>query len=392
MNRQMYQALIALAISAFAIGTTEFVIVGLLPTVAIDLDITLTKAGTLISGYALALAIGTPILAAILSRVNRKKLLIGLMLIFTVGNAAALFVSSYEAVLMSRIVTAIAHGLFFAFATIVATSVVPTTKQGTAVSIMFTGLTVATVLGVPMGTYIGQHVGWRATFGVVALLGIAGLLAIVRYVPRMTEENVQQTTVKDIVALLKNGPILLGLAMTVFGFGATFVLFTYLSPILTRISGYSDQAITWILLVYGVFVAIGNMIGGKLADRHPVRSLRWVFLAQALVLFIQMPLLPSRIGSLVGIALLGLIAFMMSAGAQTHIVGLTDRFVPSAKGMASALNISGFNIGIALGSTLGSLVLANGEYLDTAWVGALMALIATILAVISISSRQQAKH
>ncbi|MER2124505.1 MFS sugar transporter [Exiguobacterium sp. KKBO11] len=390
MNRQMYQALIALAISAFAIGTTEFVIVGLLPTVAIDLDITLTKAGTLISGYALALAIGTPILAAILSRVNRKKLLIGLMLIFTVGNAAALFVSSYEAVLMSRIVTAIAHGLFFAFATIVATSVVPTTKQGTAVSIMFTGLTVATVLGVPMGTYIGQHVGWRATFGVVALLGIAGLLAIVRYVPRMTEENVQQTTVKDIVALLKNGPILLGLAMTVFGFGATFVLFTYLSPILTRISGYSDQAITWILLVYGVFVAIGNMIGGKLADRHPVRSLRWVFLAQALVLLMQMLLLPSWIGSLVGIALLGLIAFMMSAGAQTHIVGLADRFVPSAKGMASALNISGFNIGIALGSTLGSLVLANGEYLDTAWVGALMALIATILAVIS--SRQQTKH
>lgn len=390
MNRQMYQALIALAISAFAIGTTEFVIVGLLPTVAIDLDITLTKAGTLISGYALALAIGTPILAAILSRVNRKKLLIGLMLIFTVGNAAALFVSSYEAVLMSRIVTAIAHGLFFAFATIVATSVVPTTKQGTAVSIMFTGLTVATVLGVPMGTYIGQHVGWRATFGVVALLGIAGLLAIVRYVPRMTEENVQQTTVKDIVALLKNGPILLGLAMTVFGFGATFVLFTYLSPILTRISGYSDQAITWILLVYGVFVAIGNMIGGKLADRHPVRSLRWVFLAQALVLLMQMLLLPSWIGSLVGIALLGLIAFMMSAGAQTHIVGLAERFVPSAKGMASALNISGFNIGIALGSTLGSLVLANGEYLDTAWVGALMALIATILAVIS--SRQQTKH
>lgn len=390
MNRQMYQALIALAISAFAIGTTEFVIVGLLPTVAIDLDITLTKAGTLISGYALALAIGTPILAAILSRVNRKKLLIGLMLIFTVGNAAALFVSSYEAVLMSRIVTAIAHGLFFAFATIVATSVVPTTKQGTAVSIMFTGLTVATVLGVPMGTYIGQHVGWRATFGVVALLGIAGLLAIVRYVPRMTEENVQQTTVKDIVALLKNGPILLGLAMTVFGFGATFVLFTYLSPILTRISGYSDQAITWILLVYGVFVAIGNMIGGKLADRHPVRSLRWVFLAQALVLLMQMLLLPSWIGSLVGIALLGLIAFMMSAGAQTHIVGLADRFVPSAKGMASALNISGFNIGIALGSTLGSLVLANGEYLDTAWVGTLMALIATILAVIS--SRQQTKH
>ena len=390
MNRQMYQALIALAISAFAIGTTEFVIVGLLPTVATDLDITLTKAGTLISGYALALAIGTPILAAILSRVNRKKLLIGLMLIFTVGNAAALFVSSYEAVLMSRIVTAIAHGLFFAFATIVATSVVPTTKQGTAVSIMFTGLTVATVLGVPMGTYIGQHVGWRATFGVVALLGIAGLLAIVRYVPRMTEENVQQTTVKDIVALLKNGPILLGLAMTVFGFGATFVLFTYLSPILTRISGYSDQAITWILLVYGVFVAIGNMIGGKLADRHPVRSLRWVFLAQALVLLMQMLLLPSWIGSLVGIALLGLIAFMMSAGAQTHIVGLADRFVPSAKGMASALNISGFNIGIALGSTLGSLVLANGEYLDTAWVGALMALIATILAVIS--SREQTKH
>ncbi|UKS57804.1 MFS transporter [Exiguobacterium acetylicum] len=383
MNRNMYQALIALAISAFAIGTTEFVIVGLLPTVASDLDISLTKAGSLISGYALALAIGTPLLAAVFSRVNKKKLLLGLMIVFTIGNAAALFVTSYEAVLFSRIITAIAHGLFFAIATVVATSIVPSGKQGSAVSIMFTGLTVATVLGVPMGTFIGQHIGWRATFGVVALLGVIGLFTIARFVPKSTETELQRTTIHDIVALLKQSQILLGLAMTIFGFGATFVLFTYLSPILTTISGHADQSITWLLLVYGVFVAIGNMVGGKLADRQPVRSLRLIFLAQAIILLLQLLLLPSQAGSFIAIALLGLVAFMMSAGVQTHIVALADRYVPAAKSMASALNIAGFNVGIALGSTLGSVVISKGDYLDTAWVGAIMAFIAFLLSVLS---------
>lgn len=383
MNRTMYQALIALAISAFAIGTTEFVIVGLLSTVASDLDISLTKAGSLISGYALALAIGTPLLAAVFSRMDKKKLLLGLMMVFTIGNAAALFVTSYEAVLFSRIITAIAHGLFFAIATVVATSIVPPGKQGSAVSIMFTGLTVATVLGVPMGTFIGQHIGWRATFGVVALLGIIGLFAIARFVPQSTEQEEQRTTIRDIFALLKQSQILLGLAMTVFGFGATFVLFTYLSPILTTISGHADQSITWLLLVYGVFVALGNMVGGKLADRQPVRSLRLIFLAQAIILLLQLLLLPSQSGSFIAIALLGLVAFMMSAGVQTHIVALADRYVPAAKSMASALNIAGFNVGIALGSTLGSMVIAKGDYLDTAWVGAIMAFIAFLLAVLS---------
>lgn len=383
MNRTMYQALIALAISAFAIGTTEFVIVGLLPTVASDLDISLTKAGSLISGYALALAIGTPLLAAVFSRMDKKKLLLGLMMVFTIGNAAALFVTSYEAVLFSRIITAIAHGLFFAIATVVATSIVPPGKQGSAVSIMFTGLTVATVLGVPIGTFIGQHIGWRATFGVVALLGIIGLFAIARFVPQSTEQEEQRTTIRDIFALLKQSQILLGLAMTIFGFGATFVLFTYLSPILTTISGHADQSITWLLLVYGVFVALGNMVGGKLADCQPVRSLRLIFLAQAIILLLQLLLLPSQAGSFIAIALLGLVAFMMSAGVQTHIVALADRYVPAAKSMASALNIAGFNVGIALGSTLGSMVIAKGDYLDTAWVGAIMAFIAFLLAVLS---------
>lgn len=383
MNRNMYQALIALAISAFAIGTTEFVIVGLLPTVASDLDISLTKAGSLISGYALALAIGTPLLAAVFSRVDKKKLLLGLMMVFTIGNAAALFVTSYEAVLFSRIITAIAHGLFFAIATVVATNIVPPGKQGSAVSIMFTGLTVATVLGVPMGTFIGQHIGWRATFGVVALLGVIGLFAIARFVPQSAEQERQRTTIRDILALLKQSQILLGLAMTIFGFGATFVLFTYLSPILTTISGHADQSITWLLLVYGVFVAIGNMVGGRLADRQPVRSLRLIFLAQAIILLLQLLLLPSQAGSFMAIALLGLVAFMMSAGVQTHIVALADRYVPAAKSMASALNIAGFNVGIALGSTLGSIVIAKGDYLDTAWVGAIMAFIAFLLAVLS---------
>lgn len=354
-----------------------------------DLAISLTTAGSLVSGYALALAIGTPILAVVFSGMNKKRLLVWLMVVFTIGNALGVIAPTYEWLMVSRVVTAVAHGLFFAMAKIVATRIVPPTKQGTAVSIMFTGLTGATILGVPLGTWVGQSFGWRTTFGVVAVLGVIGLLAILTSVQQDKQQTEEKTTLRDIGALVKNPHILGALTMTILGFGETFVLFTYMAPILSGVSGYASSSITWILLLYGVFVAIGNIIGGRIADKEPLKGLRFVFLAQAVILALQYLLLPEKFLALVAISFLGLVAFIMSAGVQTHIVQLAERYVPSAKEMASALNISAFNIGIALGSTLGSVVLAVSDVLNTAFVGAGMALLASLLAMVSYSKQKE---
>ncbi|WP_246092651.1 MFS transporter [Terrilactibacillus laevilacticus] len=382
MSTKAYMALFALAISAFAIGTTEFVIVGLLPTVAHDLNIPVTKAGTLISGYAIALAIGTPIITALTGRIPKKGFLLILMTLFTIGNALSAISPSYEILMLSRVITAITHGVFFAIAAVVATNLVPEDKRGTAISIMFTGLTVATIVGVPLGTYVGQHLGWRTTFIVVATLGIIGLISNILAVSKVKNQS-HPPTFRDIGELIKNRRILLALFMTALGFGGTFAIFTYLTPILENISGYSSGSISLLLLIYGIAVAIGNLFGGKMANEHPVKALRWIFLVQSIVLLLQIWLLPSKSLSILSILLLGLLAFTMSPGVQAYIVTLSEKLVPSAKDIASALNISAFNIGIAIGSTLGGLTVKHLTYLDTAWVGSIMAASSCLIAVIS---------
>ncbi|MED1863839.1 MFS transporter [Fictibacillus nanhaiensis] len=382
MTTKVYIALLSLAISAFAIGTTEFVIVGLLQTVADDLSISVTKAGTLISGYAIALAVGTPIVAAISGRIPKKGFLLILMIVFILGNALAAIADTYEILMISRVITAVAHGVFFAIAATVAADIVPEDKKGTAISIMFTGLTVATIAGVPLGTYVGQHYGWRATFGAVAILGLIGLVANLFAVDKV-KRQANPPTLIDVGQLVRNKRIVLALLMTALGFGGTFALFTYLTPILQDISGYSSGSISLLLLVYGVAVAIGNIAGGKMANQHPVRSLRFVFFLQGIVLLLQMVLLPSKSLSIVGIILLGLFAFMMSPGVQAYIVTLAEKLVPSAIDIASALNISAFNVGIAAGSTLGGAAVDYLTYLDTAWIGAIMVAFAFVLSVLN---------
>ncbi|WP_312109920.1 MFS transporter [Brevibacillus reuszeri] len=382
MTIKVYIALLSLAVCAFAIGTTEFVIIGLLQTVANDLSISVTKAGTLISGYAIALAVGTPIVTALTGRIPKKGYLIILMLVFTLGNIISAVAGSYEVLMLSRVITAVSHGVFFAVASILATEIVPEGKKGTAISIMFTGLTVATIVGVPLGTFIGQNLGWRSTFGAVAILGVIGLIVNIFAVEKFKTQG-NPPTLKDVGLLIKNYRILLALLMTALGFGATFVLFTYLAPILEEISGYSSENISFLLLIYGVAVAIGNIIGGKMANNHPVKALRLVFVLEGIVLLLQMWFLPSKSLSIVGLLLLGLVAFMMSPGAQAYILTLAEKLVPSAKDIASALNVSAFNVGIAVGSSLGGVAVVYFTYLDTAWIGAIMAAGASLLAVIN---------
>lgn len=375
-------ALYSLAVSAFAIGTTEFVIVGLLPTVAADLQITVTKAGSLISGYAAAIAIGTPIIAALTGRVPKKAFLILLMTLFTLGNLLAAVSGSYEVLMLARVFTAVTHGVFLAIAAVVAASLVPDTKKGTAISIVFTGLTIATIVGVPLGTYIGQHFGWRATFVLIALLGLISLITNIIAIDRI-KQDVQGPSFKDMVQLICNPRILMAFVMTCLGFGGTFALFTYLSPILEKVSGFSAASISWLLLLYGVAVAIGNIIGGKIANTHPVKGLRPVFLLQSLVLVLQMWLLLTKQSSILSVFLLGLFAFMMSPGVQAYIVALAEKLCPAAVDIASALNISAFNVGIAAGSLLGGWAVDYLSYLDTAWIGALMSGAAFLLAMIN---------
>lgn len=382
--------LLSLAISTFAIGTTEFVIVGLLPTVADDLHISISKAGTLISGYAIAIAVGTPVVTVLTGRIPKKALLLILMAVFTLGNAFSAIAGSYELLMISRVVTAVTHGVFMAIGAIVASNLVPETKKGTAISILFTGLTVATIVGVPLGTFIGQHFGWRATFVTITGFGLASLIINFFAVDKITRQD-ETPTLRDAGRLIKNPRIMMAFLMTAFGFGGTFTLFTYLSPILEQISGYSAGAISILLLIYGVALAIGNIIGGRSANRHPVKALRWIFLIQGVVLLLQMWLLPNHILSVLSVIILGFCAFMMSPGVQAYIVTLAEKLVPSAKDIASALNISAFNVGIAAGSALGGVAVNYLTYLDTAWIGAVMVGLALGLALLSYSLDKKQK-
>ncbi|MGF9908770.1 MFS transporter [Brevibacillus porteri] len=375
-------ALLALAISAFGIGTTEFVIVGLLSTVAQDLKVTITLAGLLISGYALGVAIGAPIITAITSRIPRKTLLMLLMIVFVVGNSAAALSSSFAILIIARFFTAFSHGVFFSIGSTIAADLVPENKRASAIATMFTGLTVATVTGVPLGTFIGQMFGWRATFWGVAILGVIALISTAILVPSNLKKA-KPASIKDQVKIITNLPLLLVFAITALGYGGTFVTFTFLGPILEEITGYQASAVSLILLVYGIAVAIGNTVGGKAADKNPIKALRWMFIIQAIILIIFTFTAPFKWVGTLTIMLMGLLAFMNVPGLQVYVVQLAEKYVPSAVDVASAMNIAAFNLGIAIGAFVGGIIVDTIGLIHTPWVGGVMVLGAALLTVIS---------
>jgi multidrug resistance protein len=375
-------ALLALAISAFGIGTTEFVPVGLLASIAGDLDIGITLAGLLISGYAIGVAVGAPILTALTSRMSRKSLLISLMVIFITGNVVAALSPSFQLLLIARLITAFSHGVFFSIGATIAVQLVSPEKKASAIALMFTGLTVATVTGVPLGTFIGQTFGWRATFWGIALLGVIAIIASTALIP----SNLKQTPpakFSDMLRLVTNGRLLLGFAITALGYGGTFVAFTYLSPILQDVLRLSPGVVSIVLLVYGVAVAIGNEVGGRWANRNPVRALFWMFIIQAVVLVFMSFMIPFKAAGLIAVFLMGLFAFMNVPGLQLYVVQLAEKYVPSAVDVASALNIAAFNIGIAMGALIGGVVVDSIGLVHTPWIGGLMVLSAAALTGVS---------
>ncbi|MFT6472255.1 MAG: multidrug resistance protein [Neptuniibacter pectenicola] len=376
-------ALFALTLSAFAIGTTEFVIVGLVPTIAQDLGVSLPSAGLLVSLYALGVAIGAPVLTALTGRWQRKSVLLAVMSLFVVGNLLAWMAPTYSSLITARILTGLAHGVFFSIGSTIATSLVPREKEASAIAIMFTGLTVALVTGVPLGTWIGQNFGWRATFMVVAALGLIALIGSALLVPKNLKQA-PPARIAQQLSVLTQPRLLLVYAMTAVGYGGTFTAFTFLAPILEQVSGFESGAIGLIMLVYGVSVAVGNIWGGRMADRMgPIKALHIIFTALALVLLAFTFTAGNQIAAVITILIWGAFAFGNVPGLQVYVVQLAEKYTPQAVDVASGLNIAAFNVGIALGSILGGVVIERMTLMDTAWIGALIVALALVLTRLS---------
>lgn len=376
-------ALFALTLSAFAIGTTEFVIVGLIPTMAMDLNVSLPSAGLLVSLYALGVAVGAPVLTALTGKWNRKYVLLSVMALFVMGNLLAWQAPGYNSLVMARIMTGLAHGVFFSIGSTIATGLVSKEKAASAIAIMFTGLTVALVTGVPLGTYIGQHFGWQATFLTVALLGLLALIGSALLVPN----NLKQATATKLSTQLKvltQPRLLLVYAITALGYGGTFIAFTFLAPILEQVSGFDASAVSLIMLVYGVSVAFGNIMGGKMADKMgPIKALTIIFFGLASVLIIFNFTAFNPITAVLTILVWGAFAFGNVPGLQVYVVKLAEKYAPDAVDVALGLNIAAFNVGIALGAWGGGIIVDNAGLMHTPWVGAVIVVIALLLTRLS---------
>ncbi len=333
-----------LAIGAFAIGMTEFVIMGLLPNIAHDFKVTVSQAGQLITGYALGVAIGGPILVMLTIKLNRKYLLILLMSIFIIGNIAASFSTSHGFIMTARIITSLAHGSFFGIGSILAANMVQPQYRASAMALMFMGLSLSNILGVPFGTLIGQNFGWAMTFIVIAIIGFLALLGIIAFVPN--PKAASQSSVLNELKILKEKRLWLTLAVTLFGFSSVFAYFTYISSILIDVSHIKESLISFMLIIFGVGVTLGNMIGGKLADWNLNKVLKLIFsvfiLYFIVLYFIQM----SGIIMVLGIFLFGVIGFSMSPSLQFKSTIISQ----DAPTLASTLNQSAFNLGNALGA------------------------------------------
>ncbi|WP_163883130.1 MFS transporter [Rhizobium laguerreae] len=378
-------ALLVLALSSFAIGTTEFVIMGLLPEVAADLSVSIPQAGWLVTGYALAVAVGAPVMAISTAKLKRRTALIALMAFFIAGNLLCALASDYWVLMIARVVTALCHGAFFGIGSVVAAGLVAEDRKARAVALMFTGLTLANVLGVPLGTAIGQAYGWRATFGVVTVIGIVTILGLIAILPR--DKQQENGSILREIAALRNGGLWLALSTTVFFAASMFALFTYIAPLLRDVTGVSPEGVTWTLFLIGLGLTIGNLVGGKLADWRLGVTLAGVFAAIAITSIAFSYTSRFFIPAEITLFLWAMASFAAVPALQVGVVG----FGKDAPNLVSTINIGAFNTGNALGAWVGGLVIDAGfDLTRVPLAAALMALIglgATALTYLSARGR-----
>ncbi len=349
-------ALYALTAGAFGIGVTEFVIMGLLIEVGRDLGISIATAGLLISGYALGVVVGAPILTAFAGRMKSRTILLLLMVVFTIGNAACALAPNFEALMVARLITALAHGTFFGVGSVVATSLVAEDRRASAIAVMFTGLTVANIAGVPFGTWLGQEYGWRMTFWAVAVVGVIAFAVLAIFLPK--EDAAADKTEKGTsLSVLFSEPVVTSLAMTVLGFAAVFAVFTFIAPILTEVSGFAETAVSPILLLFGAGLVVGNLLGGRLADRNLDRALILSLGGLGVVLVVMEMLIGYPFAAAAMVGLLGAAGFATVAPLQLRIL---QKARGMGQALASSLNIAAFNLGNAIGAWVGGLTIEHG--------------------------------
>jgi DHA1 family inner membrane transport protein len=380
-------ALYALTIGAFGIGVTEFVVMGLLLQVSADLGVSVPAAGLLMTGYALGVFAGAPMLTLATRRLPRKTTLLALMALFTLGNLACALAPSYGLLMAARVITALAHGTFFGVGSLLATSLVRSDRKASAIALMFTGLTIATLLGVPLGSWLGLAFGWRATFWAVSAVGLFALAVLAVFVPD-AEEAIEPAPLSAEFAVLARPQVQLGLLMTVLGFGGVFAVFTYIQPILIALAGYSEAAVSPILLVFGAGLVVGNVLGGRWADRGLAAALLGTLAFLGLTLVGAGFAFHDRIGAVVAAFLLGAAAFATVAPLQMRVL---QQAGGAGQGLASSLNIAAFNLGNAFGAWLGGFVIAHGPGLAAvAPIAALVPLSALGLAALSLAFERRA--
>ncbi|TQM28685.1 MFS transporter [Nocardia bhagyanarayanae] len=371
-------ALLALTLGAFGIGTTEFVVVGLLPDIADTYAVSIPTAGLLVTGYALGVVLGAPVMTGLGTRIARKRMLLGMLVLLVAGNVLSAVAPTFGVMLTGRIVASLAHGAFFGIGAVVAGSLVAPDRKAGAIAIMFTGLTLATVAGVPLGTLIGQQFGWRLTFLLVALVGLVGLVGVAALVPEQPAPR--DARLVHELAVFRNPQVLLAMAMTVLGFGGVFAAITYLAPMMTEVTGYAESSVTWLLVLFGLGMFVGNLIGGRYADRHLMPMLYTALAALAAVLALFTLTAHSKPAAAITVVLIGALGFATVPPLQKRVLDQAA----GAPTLASAVNIGAFNLGNALAAWLGGLVIAAGYgYTAPNWVGVALAVSALGLAVVS---------
>jgi DHA1 family inner membrane transport protein len=373
--------LIALAIGGFGIGLTEFVILGLLPEVAADFAVSEAAAGWFITGYALAVAVGALVLTAAVTRLPRKQVLMGLLVLFIVGNLLSAVAETYTVMMLGRIIAALCHGAFFGIGAVVAGNMVGPSKKAGAIAVMFTGLTLANVLGVPFGTLFGQNFGWRATFWAITAIGVIAFVGIAALVP--VQARGEATSLRTELRAFRSTQVWLSLTITILAYGGMFGAFTYIAFTLTEVSGFASSTVPWLLILFGVGTLLGNLLGGKAADRALDKTLIIVIAVLTVILVFFALTAGNPVATIISLALMGGFGFATVPGLQMRVM----RFAGTATTLVSGANIGAFNIGNALGAWVGGLTISAGlGYTSPIWAGAGIAAVGLMVAVFAATS------
>ncbi|MBD2783632.1 MFS transporter [Xenorhabdus sp. DI] len=373
-------AILALAIATFGIATTEFIVAGLLPEIATEFSISIPTAGYMVTSYALGVFVGAPVLIILGGRIERKKMLSMLMVLFIIGNALTTFSPTFYLAIIGRIVASLTHGAFMGIGAIIAAELAPENKKTTAIALMFSGMTLANLVGIPLGTWIGKAISWRVTFAIITVIGIIALVGILKLLPKFDQKA--PVSIKKELLAFTNIHVLLAMGITVLGPAAFFTTITYIAPLMVNVAGFSESAITWLLLVLGLGFFFGNIVGGKLADKAMMPLLYWTLGLQALILFIFWLYGNNPFIACLSIFLMAALGFATVSPIQRLVMDKAQE--AGAPNLVSSVNIGFFNLGNAVGAWLGGVIIASHYgYATLNLAGGLLALMALLLAVIS---------